>query len=233
MPEMWIHGCQPAIKDIVMSTHIKDDKDSNKCNLTLYGVDSIPLRSIADTSPPYRISFRPNFGSSDVQIHCLLSATTGVIGLNNGSYGYKENCISAGTSAVLWRGHPDPNGLENIAFNFTPQVGQLDIKFTVTCSEGIGAPVYQHLLYIGNYSVPVVEEIQSSVALAVVVLLMIILPICGILIYCGWIKLKGRVGSAVPPPTVGKDDDEDDEEEKSQKKGKKEKYENIKDKDDD
>jgi len=232
MPEMWIHGCQPAVNEIVMGSHIKDDKDFNKCNLTLTALNQdnkISLRAI-NTSQNYMIQFRPNFGQ--ISLHCLLSVTSGKIELGVG-YGHKDKCDEDGMSGVLWKGIGDPDGVTDIPFLYTPNVGNPDVKFAVTCSEGIGTPVYQHALLIGNYALPKSEDGQASVALAVVVLLMIVLPISGIAIYCFWVKCKNRILNRADPPTVGTGDEEEEEEEKPEKptKKKKDKYENIKDED--
>jgi len=222
MPEMWVKGCQPQINDLVMTTSVKDDKTTNLCNLTLSNVGSNVALSAIDTTQNYTISFRPNFGVL-VEIHCLLSVTAGKIDLGAG-YAYKDNCVAMGISAVLWRGNADPNGLTDIPFRYTPTAGQSGIQFTVTCSEGIGNPVYQHMLLIGNYTATY-DDNSTSIAVAVVVLLMIILPISGIAIYCLWVKCKDRILNK-DMPSIGQDDD-DEEEDKPAIKKKKE-YENIK-----
>jgi len=229
MPEMWIHGCQPAIKDVVMGTHIQNDATYNKCNLTLsMGDIRYPLSNI-DPWQNYTISFRPNFGQ--VEIHALISATSGKIDVGTG-YGTKDKCSQDGMTGVLWRGITDPNGVTDIFFKFYP-LGNPNIKFAVTCSEGIGNPVYQDVLLIGNYTLPVLDDGSASIALAVVVLLMIILPISGIAIYCLWVKCKDRIltrpdASSVP----GKEEEEEEEDEKPKKPRKDtHKYENIKDDD--
>jgi len=190
MPEMWIHGCQPARGDVVMGTHIRDDATTNKCNLSLSALGPFLPVNVINASLQYQISFRPNFGQ--VQIHCLLSATAGSIDVGSG-YGHKDKCSQDGMSGVLWKGIGDPDGVTDIPFLYTPNVNQPNIKFAVTCSEGIGTPVYQHLLLIGNYTLPSDDIGSASKALAVVVLLMIILPITRIAIYCFWVKFKNRI----------------------------------------
>jgi len=222
-PELWAHGCQPHIRDNVMSTLVLDDATTNKCNLTLTQDGSTWLQNV-NTSQPYIIQFRPNFGQ--IFIHCLLSATTGTIDVGSG-YGHKDKCTNDGMSGVLWKGIADGDGVTQIPFKYTPNVANGNIKFAVTCSEGIGHPVYQHVLLIGNYTVPADELITTGPGLAILLLLSIILPIVGVTLYCSW---KHFCRKPRTPPSVGKDEDEEEEEEEEtiKKTSKKNKYENLK-----
>jgi len=226
-PEMWINTCQPEIGDTVMATRIVDDSIPNRCNLSLsLTQNGTSWLNTMNTTQTYFIQVRPNFGGN--YIHFLLSVTTGQISLGTG-YGYKDRC--SGQSGILWKGQTDPNGAALISFKFSP-IGTPNVKFAVTCSEGIGTQVYQHYLLVGNYTLPPAEEGDASLALAVVILLMVIVPMAGLVIYLIIFKCKPLVKNWLanqdqPMKTSSRSNLETDEnEEKSSKR--KDKYQNLK-----
>jgi len=188
-------GCTPRISEVIMGTKVLDDTYEGKLPLQLWDdVKNVVIGNETLINPyqNYTIQVLPNYGAAHL-IHMIVMATSGHIDIaHSGPVGQspideKKECAHNGYTGVVWHGITDPLGAEEINFRWTPATfgNATAVKFSATAATDYLAPVYQHALYTGGYHDLADDTTQGDIALAVVVVLMLLIPISGIVLYCG------------------------------------------------
>jgi len=183
--------CQPQLGDTVMAQIIQNDTAGTRCPLRLMKLDGTAVTNITNTSIPYSLQVRLNWGINMVGF--ILSASSGRLSLNPNfvgqDHGFKDGCTE-GWTGITWQNIADQFGNTWYDFQWQPASGVTDVKFAVTCAVGQSQPVFQSQLFVGDYFRPQVDTKKGNPALAVVVALMVIFPMAGVVTYYSYTKIK-------------------------------------------
>lgn len=178
-----------------MGTTVLNDTLYGKLQIQLWddiALDFVALNQTISTTQNYTIMITPTYGSAHL-IHMIVAATSGKIDISHSGpigespIGLKPECSYNGATGVIWHGITDPLNAEVINFRWTPATtgNGTAVKFSATTGTDYLDPVYQRLYFTGGYADKPLDTTKGSIALAVLIALMLLLPITILVIYCG------------------------------------------------